>query len=43
MHIVEFAELNTKLKFVFKSDDALQRYRGLNIDFSGNFDSVFLV
>ena len=43
MHIVQFAKLNTKLKFVLKSDDALQGYQGLNIDFSGNFDSVFLV
>ena len=43
MHVVEFVKLNAKLKFVFKSDDAFQRYRGLKIDLSGNFDSVFLV
>ena len=43
MHIVEFTKFITKLKFVLKSDDALQRYGGLNIDFSGNFDSVLLV
>ena len=43
MHIVESAKLNTKLKFVLKSDTALQRYRGLNIDFSGNVDSSLLV
>lgn len=39
MHIVEFAMLNTKLTFVLKSDDALQGYRDLFIDFSGNFNS----
>lgn len=35
--------VNSNLKFVLKSDVALQRYWGLKIDFSGNFDSVFLV
>lgn len=35
--------LGTKLKSVLKSEDALQRYWGLKIDFSENFDSAFLV
>lgn len=33
--------LNTKLKSVLNSDDALQRYQGSKSDFSGNFDSAF--
>ena len=40
---VELMKLNLTLKTVLKSDDALQSYLGLKIDFSGNFDSASLV
>lgn len=43
MTFIEFIMLNTKLKFVCKSDSAFQRYYGLEINFSENFDSAFLV
>lgn len=34
---------NLKLKSVSKSDDEFQKYRSLNNDLSGNYDSAFLV
>lgn len=38
--VIDFAMVNSNLKSVLKSDDALQRYWGLKIDFSGKFDSA---
>lgn len=40
---VEFIIPNTKLKSVWKANDALQRYWAIKINFSGKFDSAFLV
>lgn len=43
MCYIEFIKLDLKLKSIFRSDDALQRYWRLKIDFSKKFDSTFLL